>query len=313
VGDFVNSLNTNLLGGDNGSALRRSGFPENYIVPSPQYSSVNIAGNNTNSKYHAMHLQLTRRMSAGFTNTTTFIWSKSMANGADIDPSRRGIEKALQASDRKYQFTSNGAYELPFGPGKRLLGNAPSWLSRIVEQWQLAGIMNYNTGDPLSLESTVATIGTQDAKPNAVGMIPKDMGKVTKVANGVRYFEGYTQITDPGINTISSLNGLRNSYNNRAIAAPNGQIILVNPQPGELGTLGYTTLRGPSSIRFDANLVKRIRVGESKSFEFRIDAINVLNTPIWGNPENSINDTDFGLIDSATGSRRFILNARINF
>jgi hypothetical protein len=313
VGDFVNSLNTNLLGGDNGAALRRAGFAENYIVPSPQYSSVNIAGNESNSKYHALQLQFTRRLAAGFTNTTTWTWSKSMAKGADIDPSRRGIEKELQGADRKYQLTSSGAYELPFGPGKRLLANAPGWVHRVVEQWQLGGIMNFNTGAPLSITSTIATIGTQDAKPNVVGTIPKDIGKVTKVSNGVVYFDGYTQITDPSF-TPTTLNGMNTAYSNKAIVAPGGQLILVNPKPGELGTLGYTTLRGPSSIRLDMNLVKRVRIGEISHFELRLDAINVLNTPIWGTPNTSINGNNtFGRITSASGARSFVLNTRVNF
>jgi hypothetical protein len=96
--------------------------------------------------------------------------------------------------------------------------------------------------------------------------------------------------------------------------APNGQVVLVNPQPGELGTLGYTTLRGPSSIRFDANLVKRFPVTESKDIEIRIDGINILNTPNFSNPAVAINgNNNFGRITGASGSRSFITNLRFNF
>ena len=58
VGTLINRINTNLLGGDNGTALRRAGYAENFIVPSPQYSIATVLGNLTNATYHAMQLQV---------------------------------------------------------------------------------------------------------------------------------------------------------------------------------------------------------------------------------------------------------------
>ena len=322
----MNSLNTNLAfvgatAGDRGTILRRNGFPENYIVPGPQFTMAEVNGNNTNAKYHSMQLQLTRRLTDGFTNTTTWTWSKSMGAPMDfIDPNRRNVEKRLQSSDRMHQFTSNGVYELPVGTGHFLLANAPTWLQQIINKWQLGGIFNYNTGAPLTITTGatattgIGTISNVRAKPNVAGPIPKDFGKVTKTANGVTYFNGYTQISDPYVNNVSTLNGLRDGFSNKAIMAPNGQVILVNPQPGDLGTLGYTTVRGPREIRFDMNLVKRFRIHESKEFEFRLDAINILNTPNFNDPNVNMNGNGtFGQITAATGARIFVLNSRINF
>ena len=159
----------------------------------------------------------------------------------------------------------------------------------------------------------IQTISTVNAKPNVAGEIPRDMGKITKVSNGVVYFDGYTQIADPSF-TPTTLNSMNVAYNNKAIVAPNGQIILVNPQPGELGTLGYTTLRGPGIIRFDMTMVKRFKIHETREFEFRVDAINVLNHPNFGNPNTGINGNNtFGRITTATGARSFIINTRVNF
>ena len=110
------------------------------------------------------------------------------------------------------------------------------------------------------------------------------------------------------------VNGLNAGYTNKAIVGPNGQVVLVNPQPGETGTLGYATLRGPRSVNFDMNLIKRFKIHETAEFEFRLDAINVLNHPNFGNPNTNINDTNtFGRITTATGSRSFVVNSRINF
>jgi hypothetical protein len=199
--------------------------------------------------------------------------------------------------------------------GHFLLGSAPGWVQQIVNKWQLGGIMNYNTGVPLSFTSGVTTISTVGAQPNIVGALPKGLGKVTKTGGTVNYFSGYTPVPDPSfvIPNTTAYNGLSTGYSNKAIVDPNGNVVLVNPQPGEIGTLGYSTIKGPSSLQFDTNIVKRFKFLESREFEFRLDAINVLNRPNWGNPTTSINSSSFGRITTATGSRSFVVNTRISF
>ena len=328
VGAFVNSLNTNLLTGTGstnfGAILRRAGFPENYISVNPQFSAVSMLNNLGSSTYHAMELQLTMRLTKGLSNTTTWTWSKALGDsdtdaGATYrDPTRRSLEKTLLGFDHAHQISSNGTYELPFGTGHFLAGGAPGWVQQIVNRWQLGGILNYNTGAPLSFTSGISTISTVGAQPNIVGTLPKDIGKVTKSTgpnSSVNYFSGYTQITDPSfeIPTSSAFNGLSAGYSNKAIVDPNGNVVLVNPQPGEIGTLGYSTIKGPAALQFDMNILKRFKIKETREFEFRLDAINVLNRPNFGNPTTAINSNSFGRITTATGSRSFIVNTRFNF
>jgi hypothetical protein len=326
VGAFLaslNTLNTGVTGGaGNGQVLRRAGFPENYISVNPQFSGVSMLENLGNSTYHSMQLQFTKRLTNGFTNTTTWTWSKSLGDsdtdaGATYrDPTRRSIEKSLLGFDRAHQITSNGSYELPFGLGHRLLGNAPGWVQQIVNKWQLGGIMNFNSGAPLTLTATgTQTISNVAAQPNIVGELPNDMGKITKVSNGVVYFDGFTQITDPAVSRVTTLNGLNTAFSNKAIRAPNGQLVLVNPEPGEVGTLGLATIKGPKTLSLDMNMIKRFKLrGETTNFEFRIDAINILNHPNFGTPVTNINALNtFGRITTATGSRRFVINTRVNF
>ena len=149
------------------------------------------------------------------------------------------------------------------------------------------------------------------------------MGKITKVANGVNYFDGFSVVNDPSFAQVSpacaasnaNCNGLLAGYNNKAIADSNGNIILVNPQPGQPGTLGSQTIRGPKAM----NLVKRIQLTESKQLEVRIDAVNVLNHPNFAAPTTSINSLNFGRITAlatelvGNGMRSFIVNTRLNF
>jgi hypothetical protein len=108
-------------------------------------------------------------------------------------------------------------------------------------------------------------------------------------------------------------------YNLTAVQDPSGKIILTNPQPGTVGTLGQGIIRGPKSLNFDMNLVKRFKVSETKTFEFRIDAVNVLNHANFADPTVSIDSTNFGRITAlrtelvGNGMRSFITNLRFNF
>jgi len=345
-GAVMNTLNTTNTGvtlppgtSGNGFLLRRNGFPDNYLTVSPQYTNVNIEGNSGNSTYHALQMQFTRRLANGFAYSGTYTWSKalslvtttagSVAPNNAVDPSHFQV-KGLQNVDRAHQITGNATYELPFGTGHFLLGSAPSWLQKVVGKWQLGGIANFLTGAPLTLTTGVNTITNNGANANVVGKIPSDFGKISKLDNGVTYFTGYSQVTDPTFASVSPVcaasanacNTLAAGYSNKAIVDSKGNIILVNPGPGQAGNLGYTTFRGPGLMNFDMNLLKRFNITETKQFEVRLDAVNVLNHPNFAAPTVNINDTNFGTISSLAsganiggngGMRSFILNTRINF
>ena len=92
-------------------------------------------------------------------------------------------------------------------------------------------------------------------------------------------------------------------------------IVLQNPPPGTTGNtpLYLPYVHGPGNLGLDMALLKRVRIGESKTFTVRADAVNILNRPIWGNPNTNINSTTFGRITTATGNRTITFNARVDF
>src|SRR5262249_8130265 len=151
----------------------------------------------------------------------------------------------------------------PFGPGRTLLGNAPGFITRIVERWQLGGILSWVSGAPLTITAPVSTF-TQNTgnTPVILADFPKNSGKVTPVANGAIYFPGLQQIPDPAGNSVTTAQGLQSQFSNFAIADAQGKIILANPAPGQLGTLGRAWIEGPSHIGFDVDLVKRVKISE---------------------------------------------------
>ena len=103
------------------------------------------------------------------------------------------------------------------------------------------------------------------------------------------------------------------AFSNKAIADAQGNLLLVNPAPGQIGNMSLKWLEGPWTIGFDANLIKRVKISESKEFELRLDAVNVLNRPNFAVPAANIDGNDFGRITTATGERSFVINTRLNF
>jgi hypothetical protein len=98
-----------------------------------------------------------------------------------------------------------------------------------------------------------------------------------------------------------------------ALADANGNIVLRNAGPGELGTLGLRSIEGPGRWDLDAIILKSIRFDESKRLTFRMDASNVFNHPTLDNPSLNINSGTFGQINSKTGSRTLAAQVRLEF
>jgi hypothetical protein len=320
VGGLADFLNRDTsVTGKGGGFVRNSGsFPENLFVLNPQFNSVTLDTSPGSSTYHSLQVQLTKRLSRGFTNSTSYTWSRAMGDdegGSYRDPRNRSLDKALLGFHRTQMLTTNGTLELPFGANRRFLSNGPGFVQRLVERWQFGGIFSYSSGAPLTITAPISTItqSTTVSTPDIVGDFPKNIGQVTKVSNDVIYFPGIQQITDPTGNSVSSLNGLRGSFSNKAITDSQGQLLLVNPAPGTLGSLGLKWIEGPPVLGLDVDLIKRVRIAETKELEFRVDAVNVLNHPNFDNPTVNINSLDFGRITTATGNRRFVMNLRLNF
>jgi len=319
VADFLNR-STNVTG-QAGGFIRNGGLAENFLVFNPQFQDVGINGNLANSTYHSMQLQMTKRLSRGLSAQGSYTWSKTLGITNDDhdlsprDPNNFRLDKALLAFHRTHIFTGNGTYSLPFGTNRALLSTAPVWLDRIVGQWQFGFLTRWSSGAPLTLSAgNLANIW--QATNNTANILGEfAQGKLTKFANrGLpTFFPGVTQAPDPGRASVTSVNTLNAAYSNRAIFDSQGRPLLVNPAPGEVGGLGIRTIEGPSRFQLDMNLAKRVRLDEARQLEFRMDVTNVLNHPIFDNPNTDINSTLFGRISKASDGRQFTLGARLNF
>jgi hypothetical protein len=160
-----------------------------------------------------------------------------------------------------------------------------------------------------------------------LGDFAKSTGEITSTSTGGYYFNGLTQVDDPSKTNITTLQTLNGSFSNKVIVDASGKIILANPAPGTIGTLGRTWIEAPTHANFDVNILKRMKITERTEFEIRVDVINVMNNPSWvfAAGGTDINSAAFGRLtaadptggvnqaDNTVANRRFTFNARLSF
>ncbi len=329
-GGFANFISTSTaLGLSAGNLLQTAGLSPNFIVANPQFLHTYLIGNFGNANYNSLQVELNKRFSKGFTVQGSYVWSHNLGDSeSDFSGRTAGgirdayrtlrnesLDKRPLSFDYQSVFKVNGLYELPIGKGKWI--NTTSWLDRIVGGWQIGATLLAYSGRPLSFTAQNAintNVGASTTSQlfTAMALGPLPGSGTQRDGRGVLYFNGLTQITDPSVvgRTGSTL---------KAIAGPNGQPLLVNPLPGQLGPLAYGVIRGPGAKILNLNVKKTIRISERFNFQLGATALDATNTPVFNDPNMDINSPTFGRITSTSGSlqapgnRIMVLQGRLNF
>ena len=79
------------------------------------------------------------------------------------------------------------------------------------------------------------------------------------------------------------------------------------------GTYMLGMARGPSSTNVHMTLAKNFTIVQGMRMQLRAEAFNVLNMKNYNDPELRINNSEFGRISGAGGSRRFQFSSRFTF
>jgi hypothetical protein len=146
-----------------------------------------------------------------------------------------------------------------------------------------------------------------------VSALPKNSGEVA-VGNGfVQYFPGLTTKPAPANALGSDPDNIKGRNTNQIVVDSAGNTVFQNPAPGTVGNVGLAYLTGPTHFGLNMALQKQIHVREGMTMTLRGDAVNILNKPVWGDPNLDINSANFGRITTATGARTITINARIDF
>jgi hypothetical protein len=239
--------------------------------PYPEFTKVQEVGNVAEAKYNSLAVKLTRRLHQGLSALGGYTFSKSTDNGSGIrtlngdtlfpqDSFCLDCEWGLSVFDVRHRFVASVLYELPFGAGKPFMQSGIG--GAILGGWQVTTIVTASSGFPRTAyvgTDRSNTGGGQD-RPNITGEDPDLSSDQRTVA---RWF-----------NTAAfTLNGL-----------------------GAWGDAGRNTFFGPGITNVDASIIRNFRLMRTRTLQFRFEAFNALNNPIWNDPNTTLTSPLYGSI-----------------
>ena len=241
--------------------------------PYAQFTSVgpgSPAWGNTN--YHALQARFERRFGGGTSLMVSYTWSKSMADSSDglwNDAQGtlrnwycRGCERSLSSYDVPHRMVYNFNYELPFGRGKQIGGNW-HWLpNAILGGWQTNGILTIGSGQPLIFSQTT---------------------------NNSFSFGGYQRPDSTGADAQISNRSIDRWYDTAQFKVARDYTF------GNLSRT-HSVLRKDWTRNVDFSMFKNLRFSERFNLQFRAEAFNLSNTPLFSAPNNNVESGAFGTI-----------------
>ncbi|MBV9770444.1 MAG: carboxypeptidase regulatory-like domain-containing protein, partial [Bryobacterales bacterium] len=139
-----------------------------YYVPTAVRANPALANTWTyfsegDSSYNALQIDLNHRFSDGFSLRGVYTWSKTIDDGDSLNATTSGGEPALASNpfdlradrglanfDVRNAAAVNGVYELPFGHGRRFLGNGTGFGDSLASGWSINSILTLQSGFPFT-------------------------------------------------------------------------------------------------------------------------------------------------------------------
>ncbi len=257
---------------------------------SSQLGKIEAQFSEGSGSYHSMQVKANKRLSRGFSLLASYTFGKNMDNGPapfnlgrnfqqPQDPFRLDLERALASIDVKHNLVVSHIYELPFGKGKRFLGNLSGVGQAILGGWQINGIFRARSGLPVNVVRNSNRTGFEGLRPNLLSDPNLDRSQRTLE----RYFD----------TAAFSVRGL-------------GQ--------NALGNAGRNLIRGPGFVNLDFSTFKNFSLTERALLQVRFEFFNLTNTPHFDNPNSDFSQGTFGSITRTITNPRIVqFAAKIKF
>jgi hypothetical protein len=244
-----------------------------------------------------VQVDLRRRLSRGLELGANYQFAKGF--GSERVSFRTPRINALNTDVVRHAFKLNWVYELPFGRGRMLFGNAGGLLDRIIGGWEFHGAGRVQSGQLFNFGSV-----------NLVGMTMADLQDAYKLrfddAKGIAYLLPQDIIE----NTIKAFNTSATSLTGYGSGGPpTGRYFAPASGPnciqvydGQCAPANvYVT--GPKFTRFDLNIMKKFKFSERFNFELRGEVLNAFNNinflNLTGNDQTSMSNQRFGQVTTA--------------
>jgi hypothetical protein len=267
------------------------------LRPFPQFSSVNLFVSSAHADYNALLIKAEKRAGRGINFISSFTWSRnrdssfatanSIQSAAATAPQNvfdLNAEYAHAINDVPYRFVAGVLYDLPFGSGTRF-SSGSSVINQIIGHWQFNVLPTFQSGFPVSIRQT--------SNPNS-----------TIAGNGVQRPNLNKGVS---LGTSGSLYDRLNGYiNSNAFSASSAYTFGDAPR-----TL---SLRGPGYENWDLSLFKSVVIHDRVNIQYRAEAFNAFNTPLFGGPNTAFGNANFGKITNQANFPRYLqMGLRVGF
>jgi Carboxypeptidase regulatory-like domain/TonB dependent receptor len=276
--NYVGSRNARIATAITANALTSPGgsAPYSYIPPTPYTQSL------SHTDYNSLQVSSQIRLHSGIASTIAYTWSKAITTGCDgynsgceiQNPYNLSLDRGPAAYDLPQIFTASFIVPLPFGRGTRFPSHN-GFVDYLIGGWQVNGIVSLNSGPRYDVQDD-----------NGISNINNFYG-----------VERADLVGDPHQSTSAYPLDKLHPINVNAFA---------DPAPGTFGNMGRNSLQADWGRNLDASFFRTFRVTDSKRFEFRAEAFNATNTPVFGAPDTFLPDGPgfFGVVTSTANTER---------
>ncbi|HEY3837061.1 MAG TPA: hypothetical protein VGL72_10840, partial [Bryobacteraceae bacterium] len=258
-----------------------------YLGYSSLYQWFDASGN---SIRHAGYVNVIHRVARGLTFNANYTYAKSIDDASSAGGDKnvltpiggqvggqvafggtRADDRSVSTYDQRHVIHGNARYDLPFGHGQKFASHMWKPLDYAAGGWTVTGLTRISSGFPYIVYlSDTNQLGdlTHSARPNILSGVPL-------------------------VNPLFSMNCPTGS----------GCQPYLNPQAFErpaLGALGSAPrtldgVRGPWQPFFDMSIQKTFSLKENSrlKLQFRLDALNVFNHPVFAVYPNNGGGADF--------------------
>ena len=271
--------NSNAAGDlDNNLTFRNNalaaGLPANFFVVNPHAGVVDVRDSGAFSTYHAMQLELRRRLSHGLAFNGSYQYA--LEEGSAFLGFHFGRASNPSNASIRHAFKTQWDWMIPVGRDQRFGRDLNPVLAALVGGWQFNGA------------ARIQARTTDFGNVRLVGMTKDEAQKLYNWEIRPDPQTGLSTVfafpDDVILNTrrafsVSTTNP--NGYSDLGVPvgryfAPANSADCIQLKAGDCATRALV-LMAPWFTRFDIGLTKRISLGGSKSIEFRADVLNVFD------------------------------------
>ena len=281
------------LGANNVQEILPSGTvtdasPTQHFIPFHGFGGGSYQATVGSSSYNGLQTKIEKEFSGGLNFLATYTWSKAFSDAGDLlngspnegyrAPSVPGFgigkDRGLADFDIRNVFHLSGGYELPFGKGKRLMGNAGRLADALVGGWSVNAIAVLQGGQPITLSCPAGTTAGTNCNDLLVPGQSQKLGLHIDSNGKLSWFGNPAAFTQPCV--LGGVPGATVPTNGPAGCVPlNGF--------GALGG-GRATTVSPGFHRLDFSTFKDFRLTERFMLQFRAEFFNIFNHPNFNAP-----------------------------